>query len=211
MTYVLVSLVGDDVTKEADVFARLLSERRTPSSSFHEPSPSHQGVSAANEGVRRAVIVAHNGRHEGISSLRSHAAGAKWADGEILGQIFKDARVYAYACDTMGARGIPDVQALGNLAHRAGVRAFAGHAIFVDAGWPQSLSAGHRDRVIAGLSQMIFAFLDGEDDAARLKLVARGSFNIFTAGIPLDLSGGLETFQIPIAIDLAVEHLFVAA
>jgi len=211
MSYVLVSLVGDDVTQEADAFARLLRERRAPSRAFHEASPSHESVSSANEAVRRAVIIGHNGRLNGTPSLRSYATGAAWADSERLGTTFKDARVYAYACETMGAGGVPDVEALGNLAHRAGVKAFAGHAVFVDAGWQQSLAAAHRDRVTQALSEMIFAFLDGEDDAGRLKLRARGSFNLFTAGIPLDVQAGLEAFQLPIAIDLAVEHLFVAA
>ena len=174
MTYVLVSLVGDDVTQQADVFARQVGELRSPLRAFHEPSPAHEVVAAANDAVRKAVVVGHNGCHDGSPSLRAHAGGGQWADGEKLGEIFQHSRVYAYACETMGSRGEPDVEALGNLACRAGVAAFAGHAVFVDIGWQQSLASAYRERVTEAVSQMIFAFLDGENDADQLRLIARG-------------------------------------
>ena len=212
MSYVLVSLVGDEVTQEADAFARQLGQRRAPTKSFHEPSPSHEIVSAASEAVLRAVIVAHNGSHDGTPSLRSHASGAGWADGNRIGATFRNARVYAYACETMGKAGLPDVTALGNQAHRSGVRAFAGHAVFLDVAWQSNLAMKHRDRVIEALCQMVFAFLDGENDANRLRLIARGSYNLFVAGVPLDLGAGSpEALELPIAIELAVEHIVVAA
>lgn len=157
------------------------------------------------------MVCGHDGNHDGVHSFRSEAAGAPWATPEQIGRMFQDARVYAYACETMGRGGKVDLAALGHEAQRQGVAAFAGHTVFFDGGWEQNVLAASLDAVRRAVAGVIHAFLDGEDDTAKLKLLAWESFDLLETGIVLDDPTALSAFVVPTALHLAFDHLVVAA
>ena len=212
MSYVLVSLVGDEATQKADEFASWLEAAHPPTIVFREASPSHAAVKSAAAGPHRAVVFGHNGSHGGVSSLRAKATGASWATAPELGKLFPGARVYAYACETMGRGDKTDPESLGFAAKAAGVAAFAGHTSFLDAGWEEAVPiASAVEPVRKALGELILAFLGGESDSNKLKLAARASFDILLAGIQLGDPASVSSFQIPLAIHIAVECLVVVA
>jgi hypothetical protein len=212
MTYVLVSLPGDEATQAADLFAQWLAGTPPlPHAAFHDPAVAHEDVARGVEQTGRAVICSHNGFHDGVHSLRSQATGAPWATAEQIARVFLGARLYAYACETMGRAGKVYLDALGHEAHRLGVAAFAGHAVFFDGGWDQNVLAENVESVRAAVAKVIHAFLDGEDDANKLKLLAWESFDILDTGIVLDDPAVPSAFVVPFALHIAFEHLVVAA
>jgi len=213
MSYVLVSLAGDDATRAADGFARWLAQQSPgPHAAFHLPSPAHEDVAHGVERTGRAVVCGHDGLHDGAHSLRSAATGPPWATAAQIGRIFHGARLYAYACNTMGKDGQVDLDALGHEAHRLGVAAFAGHAVFFDGGWEQNVLAENVEPVRAAVASVIHAFLEGEDDASKLKILAWQSFDVLEPGaIVLDDPTQLSVFVVPSALHIAFDHLVVAA
>jgi hypothetical protein len=213
MSYVLVSLAGDEATQAADRFAQWLARTPPlPHAAFHEPSPAHDDVARGVEQTGRAVVCSHDGVHDGVHSLRSEAAGAPWATAEQIARMFRGARLYAYACNTMGRDGKVDLDALGYEAHRQGVAAFAGHAVFFDGGWEQNVLTENVDAVRAAVARVIHTFLEGEDDAYKLKILAWESFSILEPGaIVLDDITALSAFVVPNALHIAFDHFVIAA
>jgi hypothetical protein len=211
MSYVLVCLAGDENTQKAAEFADWMATYHPPSAFFREEAPAHESVAAAVGATNRAMIVGHNGEHCGEASLRAKAAGPAWANAKRLGQTFSGARVYAYACLTMG--GAPFAAALGKEAKDAGVAAFAGHASVFDSGWEDNVgSEGALEPIRKAVAQLIIAFLEGENDAAKLKLAARESFDMLSAGFSVDdPAGAVALLVVPMGIQYAVEYLAIAS
>ncbi|MBN2495902.1 MAG: hypothetical protein JXR96_15025 [Deltaproteobacteria bacterium] len=197
--YVLVSLVGDEATREADDFALRFEKRRPPSESFHEPAPNLDDVSAEVAKARQALVFGHDGG----GSLRAFAEGPPWATAEQFGKAFAGSRVYAFACKTMGTHltDDDDVTAFGHAATRSGVSVFAGHCSWATA----SMEDSPADLAVAvwnALADVICAFLDGENDAGRLRLRAEESFDIIEAGfggVPYAIHGMMQGLRISLS------------
>ncbi len=178
MTYVLVSLVGDKGTQDADRFARWFAERRRPATAFHEPSPAHASVKDAVLKTRAAIVFAHDGG----GSVRAVRGGARWADAREFAAVFHGARVWVYACDTRSAELEADLTSFGRVAHGEGVRVFAGHCSDVRLPW---LPTWHNtmEAMYQGLHRAFTAFLEGEDDAQALRGAALGGVPRGTAAV----------------------------
>jgi hypothetical protein len=174
MSYVIVSLPGDQATRDADSFAAWIADRWQPARFFREVSPEHEQVRQEVARYRRVVIFAHNGG----GTFRASSGGSPWADAKEIGRICKDARVYAFACNTMGIHSDDLRSGLGMDAVKAGVKIFAGHPTAV----PPSTDDHPRGRFEQEVRKAIFhtikLFLDGESDEKKLRLAAERSFNI---------------------------------
>jgi hypothetical protein len=90
----------------------------------------------------------------------------------------------------MGARFREDVEAFGHRACDQGVAVFAGHCGWATADWIES-NEELDDAIKNALADVVWTFLDGENDAAKLRLRAEQSFDIvdrgFAAGVPFAL------------------------
>lgn len=98
MSYVLVSLVGDDATAANDEFARAFAVSHRPKHAFHGESPAHADVAAAVRETKTALVLGHDGG----GSLRGASQGDPWITPQEFAKVFYDARVWVYACDTRG-------------------------------------------------------------------------------------------------------------
>jgi hypothetical protein len=120
VTYVLVSLVGDKATTDADRFARWFAERRPPVAAYHTPNPSHAAVRDAVRATPAAIVFAHDGE----GSVRAIRGGVPWADARQFAGMFQAARVWVYACETRSVALEADLTSFGRTAHAEGVRVF---------------------------------------------------------------------------------------
>lgn len=163
MPYVLVCLVGDDNTRLIERSAREF-ERGFHASEILTPLPPfHEVTRAVAEGD--ALVTGHNGG----GSLRDTSQGSGWANAAQFSAMFRGARVYVYACETLGSKGAESLSSFGHEAMRGGVRCFAGHCVVV----PTDNLASGIDPV---LHAMWGAFLRGEDDQDMIKQVAWRAF-----------------------------------
>jgi hypothetical protein len=104
-----------------------------------------------------------------VHSLRAEASGNVWMRGEELGRAFAGARLYLWACDAMGSGSTraPGVSSLGDEARSAGVACVAGHSLKLSADFEQ-LGGVHAEVFRRSLAELIWGFVDGEDDATAL-------------------------------------------
>ncbi len=172
MSYVLVSLTGDDATSANDGFARWFAESHPPSAAFHEGHPDHDQVAAA---VRKTPVALVFG-HDGGGSLRGAASGPAWVAPEAFARIFEGARVWVYACSTRSPSLEADLLSFGRLSRSGGVAVFAGHASPITAVPPYTSLPGLRTSVHAALARGFRAFLQGQNSAEELRrAVLRGA------------------------------------
>jgi hypothetical protein len=169
VTYVLVSLVGDKATQDADLFARWFAARHPPAAAYHEASPAHATVRDAVRETPAALVFAHDGG----TSVRAIRGGAPWADAHEFARVFEGARVWVYACDTLSAEGEADLTLFGGQAHAEGVRVFAGHYGEVTLPSFPTLP-NHMEAMYTAFRQAFVAFLDGENDVYALRGAALG-------------------------------------
>jgi hypothetical protein len=109
VSYVLVSLVGDDATKEADEFARWFAEQYPPTARFHEPMPDHEQVESALRVTPLALVFGHDGG----GSLRPTSRGEPWVRPPQFAKLFAGARVWVYACNTRAKKLKDDLESFG--------------------------------------------------------------------------------------------------
>jgi hypothetical protein len=158
MTYVLVHLVGDQASEHAGRLVEHLERARTPTCAFRGESPPHDDVATAcTTGPTSAVCIGH-GSPAGLGPDRNRV----WADADRLGEVFRERRLYAYACNTTG-----DLGSLGARAVRAGVAVFVGHDRIIEAPLPPQ----ERRMVAQVASAAILAFVGGQDDERALLAV----------------------------------------
>lgn len=193
MTYVLVSLRGDEGTQDADMFAQWFAKRHAPSAAYHEPSPPHAIVSDAVRETPNALVFAH----DGDGSIRAVKGGEPWADAHAFAGIFQHARVWVYACDTRSDALEADLASFGRLAHAAGVRVFAGHCGPVNLPYLPALQI-NMESVYHGLRGAFVAFLEGEDDVAALRDAALASVPLGRAAVFVSpwLEQALKTLRV---------------
>lgn len=193
MTYVLVSLRGDQGTQDADMFARWFAERHVPSVAYHEPSPPHAIVTDAVREPLNALVFAH----DGDGSLRAVKGHEPWADARAFAGIFQRARVWVYACDTRSDALEADLASFGRLAHAAGVRVFAGHCGPVNLPFLPVLQI-NMESLYQGLRGAFVAFLEGEDDVAALRDAALASVPLGRAAVFVSpwLEQALKTLRV---------------
>lgn len=168
MTYVLVSLLGDEATELNDCFALEFEKAFPPAIAFHEPLPDHDEVSAAVRAVPNALVFGHDGG----GSLRGASTGAPWVTPEQFAEIFADARVWVYACDTRAKKLEDDLESFGRKAHDLGVGVFAGHCAAITAVPLFQTLPETRKTVRDALGRAFRAFLTGENNAGELRRVA---------------------------------------
>ncbi|MEX1366950.1 MAG: hypothetical protein AB1Z98_27735 [Nannocystaceae bacterium] len=176
MTYVLVHLVGDDATRAATRLVKHLEAERPASTRFQGPDPRHDDVAeclARAPSSASAVCVSHGGP-AGLGPDREQV----WADASDLGRLFRDRRVYAYACDSAGS-----IESLGARAVEEGVAVFVGHEGPITA----PMSAAAMQMVDSVASAAIVGFIDGDDDERSLRtLIFDASDALIPDDIPID-------------------------
>ncbi len=89
MTFVLVSLLGDDATAANDEFARWFEASHSPAAAFHGEHPDHEAVAAAVRVTPTALVLGHDGG----GSLRGASSGSPWVNPTEFARIFAGARV----------------------------------------------------------------------------------------------------------------------
>lgn len=160
MTYVIVHLVGDAATEHAGRLVEHLERAKAPSCTFRGESPPHDEVTTAcatGPASISAVCIGHGGP-AGLGPDPEQV----WADADRLGEVFRERRLYAYACNTTGGLG-----SLGARAVQAGVAVFVGHDRVIQAPLPPQ----ERQMVEQVASAAILAFVDGQDDEHALLAV----------------------------------------
>lgn len=163
MTYVLVSLVGDEATRDANALSLRLEERCPAASTYRDESPDVDRIEQSMAEVDAAVLFGHDGG----GTLRAFSESERiWADALALGRIFGGARIYIYACDSFQPCG----DSLAELAVNHGVRLVVGHDAPI--GTPDPLQGYTQEQLAivqdAALAMMV-AFLGGETDERRLR------------------------------------------
>lgn len=168
MSYVLVSLLGDGATELTDAFAKMFAVRYPPAVAFHEQHPDHDEVAAAIHDTPAALVFGHDGG----GSLRGASNGRRWTNPEEFAQIFQDARVWTFACDTRSPRLEEDLDSFGRLASENGVVVFAGHCAPIPAVPAFHAFPELRNNVHNALDRVFRAFLEGENNAGELRRIA---------------------------------------
>lgn len=180
MGYALICLVGDENTRSIERSARDFASQFPPHSDILTPHPSFESVArAVNQG--NALVTGHNGR----GNLRTTSQGPAWADAQQFASIFQGARVYVYACNTLGEGGQESLSSFGHQAIQAGVARFAGHCVVV----PTDNQSSEIDEVIHALWR---AFLEGEDSQDKLRGVGLRAFRAGQMHRPI--TGGVKGF-----------------
>lgn len=168
MSYVLVSLLGDEATASNDEFARWFASSNPPTRAFHAEHPSHDEVALAVREAKNALILGHDGG----GSLRGAAKGDAWIKPEQFGHVFQGARVWVWACDTRGATLEADLDSFGRAAFEGGVQVFAGHASPIAAVPTYFGMPALHNLIYQSLDRAFRAFLQGEDRADELRRIA---------------------------------------
>lgn len=173
MTYVLVHLCGDQATTDAGRLVEHVKGARTAVAVLAGDSPPHPEIIAALAAQAGAsgVCISH-GRTEGLGpdTLRI------WANAAQLGEVFRDRRLYAYACDTSGHSA-----SLGARAVAAGVAVFVGHEGRIEAPLPPE-----EYRLVAEVAgAAMLAFIDGHDDEVTLRHAIHDAGDAFFGDEPV--------------------------
>jgi hypothetical protein len=169
VSYVLVSLTGDEATAANDEFARWFAKEHPPLLAFHGESPLHEDVAAGVRETKTALVLAHDGG----GSIRGASQGDAWITPQQFAHVFHDARVWVYACDTRGPTLEQDLESFGRIAFESGVRVFAGHASPITAVMPFNLWPDFRTRTYQALARAFRAFIQGENSATVLQQIAK--------------------------------------
>lgn len=168
-SYVLVCLVGDEPTRLAADFAEWMHERRPAVACLTNPTPEQvQELIQVNETL---VVLGHDGPLAQVHSIRREARGGIWLLGAELGRRFPGSRQYLWACDVMG-EGAARILALADEAKSAGARRVAGHSVTLSADFDQ-LGGPYAEVFRSALAQLVWGFVDGEDNPQKLRLRAR--------------------------------------
>jgi hypothetical protein len=167
VTYVLVSLCGDEATERNDEFARVFAASYPPVAAFHG-HPDHDKVAAAIRTTPNALVFGHDGG----GTLRASSQGPKWADPEEFAMVFRDARVWVYACDTRAPKLEADLESFGRRAKDDGVAVFAGHCAAITAVLQYAEFPSLRQSVHRALDRAFRAFLGGENRSKKLQRIA---------------------------------------
>lgn len=198
MSYLIVSLPGDEATMEADKLAQRVARKRTPRLYIAHPHPDHDEVRQVAADLQTILIFGHDGG----GKLRATAGGLPWADAPQLASLFPGKRVYAFACNTVGEHSRGEVQGLGVEAVKQGVRLFAGHPTPVPPGPEGEGSEKLQEAIRDAMCAALVAFVDGIDDAAKLRRCAARSLR--AVDWRFHSSGGA-----PMAIQNAMASLLV--
>ncbi|MCX4243846.1 hypothetical protein [Paraliomyxa miuraensis] len=181
MTYALVHLLGDDATTEAGRLVEHLQTQRAPLRTWASEAPPHHEVASTLADGRpqgsapTAVCIGH-GSPRGVGPTPNRV----WADANDLGTIFRDGRLYAYACNTAGS-----IDSLAARTVRAGVRIFVGHGTTIRA----PLAPEQQEMVESVAGAAIIAFIDGQDDEqALIRAIDDAALEIIPDGTPLDFA-----------------------
>ena len=186
MSYVLVSLPGDEATLAADRLSKYLEERVEPDQPFREECPIHDDVKSAIARTKTGVFFGHNGNN----SLRASATGEPWVDGARLGKIAEDARIYVYACSALDD---PE-SSLGAEAVRNGADVVAGHDAWIGSPDREGLTDSQLEILRDAAIAMILAFLGGTNDENELRDAGRKGFNALEKGGLLSVSADGSDF-----------------
>lgn len=194
MSYVLVSLTGDEATAANDEFARWFATTHPALQAFHGEAPLHEEVAAAVRESKTAIVLGHDGG----GSLRGKSQGAAWITPREFAHVFHDARVWVYACDTRGPSVEQDLESFGRIAFDGGVRVFAGHASPITAVMPFNLWPDFRMRTYQALARAFRAFIQGENNKNVLRQIALkgtvgGRTTVFSA---LPIQRDFETLRV---------------
>jgi hypothetical protein len=202
-------LNGYDATRQAQQFGDWLAAQRPPIARWDEPRPPVDAVAAAVRQTPSLVVIGHDGPLNDRHSLRAHSHGSVWLDGSELGMKFPGARIYAWACWTLGYESVrdPNTAYLGDEAVASGAQAVAGHSIAL----PANLGAmvgGSAHFFREPVKAMIFGFLEGEDDAAALRERAQEHF---PEELLLDVvDGQLDYFRAQQQLSDIIQHFHVS-
>lgn len=164
MKYALVCLVDDANAQSIERSARSFAQANPPQGDILAPCPSHESVKQSVNGGN-ALVTGHNGG----GNLRAASRGQPWANAAQFAGMFQGARVYVYACETLGSGGQESLASFGHEALLAGVARFAGHCVVV----PTDNQASGLDGVVHALWR---AFLEGEDDQEKLRGIGWRAF-----------------------------------
>jgi hypothetical protein len=168
VTYVLVSLLGDEATAANDDFARWFEQTHTPAAGFHSEHPDHEEVARAVRGAPIAIVFGH----DGDGSVRGASNGPPWADPAQFARMFAGARVWVYACQTRGQKLGDDLDSFGRQARAGGVAVFAGHCTSITAVPPFTSMPDLRASVYQALARAFRAFIQGVNNAGELRRAA---------------------------------------
>lgn len=138
--------------------------------------------------------------------MRSEANGGVWLQGEELGRRFPGVRQYLWACETMG-EGSTRSHALADQARAAGAGRVAGHSVTLSADFEQ-LGGEFAEDFRSALAQLVWGFVDGEDDSARLKLRAKEKLP-FSLELEFDPSR-LDWFRRKGWLEERIQHFHIA-
>jgi hypothetical protein len=149
-----------------------------PSETIVGHAPPHQEVEvafAAAPTSTTGVCIGH-GNRTGIGS----SPGQVWADASDLGALFRDRRLYAFACNTAGG-----LESLGAHAVEAGIRVFVGHDATLEAPFPPQ----EQRMVEAVAGAAIIMFIDGQDDElALINAIDDAALEIIPESVPLEFN-----------------------
>lgn len=195
MSYVLVSLRGDEATQMNDAFAQHFAKAFPPAVFFSEEHPDHDRVAESVRAWGQAVVMGH----DGAGSLRAHGQGPPWTDARGFASMFRGARVWAYACDTRGASLETDLDSFGRQAVELGVRVFAGHAAPITAPPPFATMPTLRDEVYRALGRGFRCFLQGSNNADEIRLAALRNRSAKNALIAYPIQDALASLRVCVA------------
>jgi len=182
LSYVLVSLVGDDATRESDHLSQHIEQHRTPFACFRNEDPSHESIKEAVNRLRidfetsSGVIFGHGG--ESGESLKAYRDTSRiWSTPEQFADMFRNSRVYVFACQTVGRPEVEGMESFGEEAIRCSVSVYVGH--YMDIASPTSstgLSEAQVRQLNNAASAAILKFLDGCEDEKELRRVIQDAF-----------------------------------
>jgi hypothetical protein len=170
LTYVLISLRGDEATVMADEFAQWFATQHEPAAHFHTARPDPAKVRAAIATTPRAIVFGHNGG----GSIRSESRGGVWLEPDDFGEVFADATVWVYACSTREQSLEADLTSFGRRSHANGVRTFLGHCGPTPTIPPFASLPYAREKIHAALARGFRAFTQGTTNARELERVVMG-------------------------------------
>jgi hypothetical protein len=168
VTYVLVSLLGDEATAANDVFARWFEASHPPVGAFHEEHPDPNAVADAVRATPTALVFGHDGG----GSLRGAKGGSPWVNAQEFAQLFAGSRVWVYACDTRAQALEDDLLSLGRQARSGGVTVFVGHCTAITAVPPYTSLPALRASVYHALARAFRCFIQGQNNALELRRAA---------------------------------------
>ena len=207
MDYVLVSLVdeSDEATVESDRLARYLKGKIAPNAFHSGASPDRVQIRAEAE-IAGSVGVLFG--HNGAGTLRAvRDRSVPWADGPQLAEMFRDGRVYVFACNTVGNEL---ANPLGKQAVEAGVRVFVGHAAQISSPDSHFADRPEFEDICACFLVMVRTFLEGSDDEGVLRTTGWDAYDALENGIGFsEGSPGQDFWSIAVAVQRLISSLRV--